>query len=119
MALSTMLALTRRRTRNISTARRLNGRFANLIKAFHIDCELDYDVTQQTLFVFNLAVASMHTQRIIAETVAASSDATMDEFRDEAGHNRFFRLDVAPRQSFLGDDWRGRPSTLERRTKNP
>jgi hypothetical protein len=90
-----------------------------LIKAFHIDCELDYDVTQQTLFVFNLAVASMHTQRIIAETVAASSDATMDEFRDEAGHNRFFRLDVAPRQSFLGDDWRGRPSTLERRTKNP
>jgi transglutaminase-like putative cysteine protease len=69
-----------------------------LIKTFHIDCELDYDVAQPTLFVFNLAVASTQTQRIIAETVTTSSDATMDEFRDEAGHNRFFRLDVAPGQ---------------------
>ena len=98
MVLFAILALTRRRARNISTARRLNGRFANLIKAFHIDCELDYDVTQQTLFVFNLAVASTPTQRVIAETVSTSCNATMDEFHDEAGHNRFFRLDVAPGQ---------------------
>ena len=69
-----------------------------MIKAFHIDCELDYDVAQQTLFVFNLAVASTPTQRIIAETISTSCNATMDEFHDEAGHNRFFRLDVAPGQ---------------------
>ena len=68
------------------------------MKTFHIDCELDYDVTQQTLFVFNLGVASTPAQRIIAETISTSSDATIDEFSDEAGHNRFFRLDVAPGQ---------------------
>ena len=66
------------------------------MKTFHIDCELDYDVTQQTLFVFNLGVASTQTQRIIAETISTSPDATIDQFSDEAGHNRFFRIDVAP-----------------------
>lgn len=50
------------------------------------------------MILFNLAVASTHTQRIIAETVSTSSDATIDAFRDEAGRNRFFRLDVAPGQ---------------------
>jgi transglutaminase-like putative cysteine protease len=68
------------------------------MKTFHIDCELDYDVARQTLFVFNLGVASTQTQRIIAETISTSFDATIDEFSDEAGRNRFFRLDVAPRQ---------------------
>jgi transglutaminase-like putative cysteine protease len=66
------------------------------MKTFHIDCELEYDVSQQTLFVFNLGVAAIPSQRIIAENVSTSSGATFDEFSDEAGHNRFFRLDVAP-----------------------
>src|SRR5512147_817858 len=66
------------------------------MKTFHVDCELEYDVSQQTLFVFNLGAATIPSQRIIAENVTTSSGATFDEFRDEAGHNRFFRLDVAP-----------------------
>ncbi len=66
------------------------------MKIFHIDCELDYDVTQQSLFVFNLAIPSTQTQRVIAETVSTSSEMAIDEFRDEAGRNRFFRVDVAP-----------------------
>jgi transglutaminase-like putative cysteine protease len=68
------------------------------MKRFHIDCELDYDVARQTLFVFNLAIAATPTQRIIAETVSTSCDAVVDEFDDEAGRNRFFRVDVAPGQ---------------------
>jgi transglutaminase-like putative cysteine protease len=68
------------------------------MKRFHIDCELDYDVTQRTLFVFNLGIAATPTQRIIAETVSTSSDTAIDEFSDEAGHNRFFRIEVAPGQ---------------------
>ena len=68
------------------------------MKTFHIDCELAYDVAQQTLFVFNLGVVPTQAQRIIAETISTSSDATIDEFSDEAGQNRFFRLDVAPGQ---------------------
>ena len=68
------------------------------MKTFHIDCELDYDVVQQSLFVFNLAIPSTQTQRVIAETVSTSPKTTIDEFRDEAGRNRFFRVDVAPGQ---------------------
>jgi transglutaminase-like putative cysteine protease len=68
------------------------------MKTYHIDCELEYDVAQQTVFVFNLGVASTQTQRIIAETISTSSDATIDEFSDEGGHNRFHRLDVPPGQ---------------------
>lgn len=67
-----------------------------VMKTFHVDCELDYEVSRQTLFVFNLGVARTPAQRIVAESLSASTGTTIDEFSDEAGHNRFFRLDVAP-----------------------
>jgi transglutaminase-like putative cysteine protease len=66
------------------------------MKRFHVDCELGYDVIQQSLFVFNLAIPSTPAQRVIAETVATLPGAVTDEFRDESGHNRFLRADVAP-----------------------
>jgi transglutaminase-like putative cysteine protease len=66
------------------------------MKTFHVDCELDYDVVRQTLFVFNLGIATTHGQRIIAEMISTSSANGVDEFSDEAGRNRFFRIDVAP-----------------------
>ena len=63
---------------------------------FHIDCELGYDVIQRSLFVFNIAIPSTPAQRVIAETVSTVPGAVTDEFRDESGHNRFIRADVAP-----------------------
>lgn len=66
------------------------------MKRFHIDCELGYDVIQQSLFVFNLAIPSTPAQRVVAETVATVPGAAIDEFRDESGHNRFTRVDVRP-----------------------
>jgi transglutaminase-like putative cysteine protease len=66
------------------------------VNTFHIDCELDYDVQQQTLFVFNLGAATMPNQRIVAEMVAATPDLPIDEFCDESGRNRFHRVDVPP-----------------------
>jgi transglutaminase-like putative cysteine protease len=66
------------------------------MKTFHIDCELDYDVHQQSLFVFNLGVPTTPTQRVIAESVSTTPASPLDEFRDESGHNRFFRIDVPP-----------------------
>jgi len=36
------------------------------MKSFHIDSQLDYEVLQQTLFVFNLAVANRSEQHIRA-----------------------------------------------------
>jgi hypothetical protein len=68
------------------------------MKTFHIDCELDYDVPQQSLFVFNLGVPSTPAQRVVAETVSTTPANPLDEFRDEAGRNRFFRVDVPPGQ---------------------
>ena len=66
------------------------------MKTFHIDCELDYDVIRQSLFVFSLAIPSTQTQRVIVETVSTSPDTAIDEFRDETGRNRFLRADVPP-----------------------
>lgn len=68
------------------------------MKTFHVDCELDYDVHQQSLFVFNLGVPSTPTQRVVAETVSTTPANPLDEFRDESGRNRFFRVDVPPGQ---------------------
>jgi transglutaminase-like putative cysteine protease len=64
------------------------------MKSFHVDCELDYDVTNQTVFVFNLAVPSRADQRVVAETMSTSAATRPDEFRDETGRNRFVRVDV-------------------------
>lgn len=68
------------------------------MKTYHIDCELDYDVAKQSLFVFNLGVPSTPGQRVIAETVSTTPAHSLDEFRDESGRNRFFRVDVSPGQ---------------------
>ncbi len=61
---------------------------------FHIDCEFDYDVLAQSLFVFNFAVPDTPSQRVVAERVTISSGSGWDEFRDEGGRNRFMRADV-------------------------
>jgi len=66
------------------------------VKSFSIDCELEYDVLQQTLFLFNIAVPSVPGQRVRCETITAVPAAPFDEFRDATGANRFLRVDVAP-----------------------
>ena len=40
------------------------------VKSFHIDCELEYDVTAQTLFIFNIAVPTGFGQRVRSEAIA-------------------------------------------------
>ncbi len=66
------------------------------MKTFHIDCELEYDVTQQTLFVFNLGVPTTSGQVVQAESVSSEPNVFIDEFADAGNINRFFRLDVLP-----------------------
>jgi transglutaminase-like putative cysteine protease len=63
---------------------------------FDIDCELEYDVAQQTVFVFNLAVPDDARQRVIAESMTVTPAAQQDDFRDPAGINRFVRIDAPP-----------------------
>jgi len=66
------------------------------VKSFSIDCELEYDVLQQTLFLFNIAVPSMPEQRVRCETITLQPAEQFDEFRDATGVNRFLRVNVAP-----------------------
>ena len=66
------------------------------MKTFHVDCELEYDVVRQSVFVFNLGAASTPRQRILAEELVASPNVVIDEFFDEVGHNRFHRANVGP-----------------------
>jgi transglutaminase-like putative cysteine protease len=66
------------------------------MKSFHIDCEIEYDVTQQSLFVFNLGVPTTSAQVVRAESITAQPNAIIDEFADAGRINRFFRLDVPP-----------------------
>lgn len=63
---------------------------------FHVDCEFDYEVSAQSLFVFNFAVPITSTQRVIAERITLSAGSVYDEFRDEGGRNRYIRTDVPP-----------------------
>lgn len=63
---------------------------------FHVDCELDYEVRQQSVFVLNLAVASTPNQRVVAERIMTTGTSRVDEFVDEVGHNRFHRANVPP-----------------------
>jgi hypothetical protein len=65
------------------------------MKSFNIDCELEYDVAAQTLFIFNLAVPGTPDQRVRSEAIVTQPPFPFDEFRDAAG-NRFARVNVAP-----------------------
>jgi transglutaminase-like putative cysteine protease len=66
------------------------------LTTFHVDCELDYEVQRQSVFVFNLAAAATPHQRVIAEYLSTSPQVRVDQFYDEIGHNRFYRANVAP-----------------------
>lgn len=66
------------------------------MKSFNIDCELEYDVSEQTLFVFNVAVPTTRDQRVRCEAIAPGPGLAIDEFRDVSGTNRFLRVNVAP-----------------------
>jgi transglutaminase-like putative cysteine protease len=66
------------------------------VKSFHIDCELEYDVAAQTLFIFNIAVPTGFGQRVRSEAIMPQPALPVEEFRDALGVNRFLRVNVAP-----------------------
>jgi transglutaminase-like putative cysteine protease len=66
------------------------------VKSFSIDCELEYDVLEQTLFLFNIAVPATQEQHVRCETITPEPAGQFDEFGDATGANRFLRINVAP-----------------------
>jgi transglutaminase-like putative cysteine protease len=63
-------------------------------KIFHIDCELTYQVAEQSLFVFNVGVPDCSSQRVLREAIEVQPAMEVDEFVDAAGKNRCFRIDT-------------------------
>jgi transglutaminase-like putative cysteine protease len=66
------------------------------VKSFSIDCELEYDVLEQTLFLFNIAVPPAPGQHVRYEMITPEPAGPFDEFRDTTGANRLLRVNVAP-----------------------
>jgi transglutaminase-like putative cysteine protease len=66
------------------------------MKTYHIDSELEYDVQQKTLFIFNLGVPTTSDQIVRAEEIILTPNVRMDEFSDAEGMNRFFRFTAPP-----------------------
>lgn len=66
------------------------------MKTFNIDCELNYDVAQSTVFVFNLQAASARGQKVCAESMITDPSADVDHFTDLTSGNRFTRVNAQP-----------------------
>ena len=65
------------------------------MKTFHIDCELDYDVIEQTLFMLNVAVPSLDSQYVSAESIETFPKLTVEQLQASGSPNRLLRF-VAP-----------------------
>ncbi|HEX7273169.1 MAG TPA: transglutaminase family protein [Casimicrobiaceae bacterium] len=65
-------------------------------RIFHIDCELEYQVTRQSVFVFNLAVSDSCGQLVLREAFNLHARGAVDEFRDAGRLNRYMRIDSCP-----------------------
>jgi len=63
---------------------------------FHIDSELSYDVAQETLFLFSLAIPDAPGQTVVTEETRVDASVRLDEYTDAATGNRFLRANVQP-----------------------
>lgn len=66
------------------------------MKTLHIDCELQYDVTQQTLFLLNIAVPSSDSQNVCAEEITTTPGLEIDQLQAPGSPNRLLRISAPP-----------------------
>jgi transglutaminase-like putative cysteine protease len=66
------------------------------MKTFHIDCELTYDVLQQTLFMLNIAVPSSDSQYVSAESITTTPDLEVERLQAPGSPNRLLRFNAPP-----------------------
>jgi transglutaminase-like putative cysteine protease len=66
------------------------------MKTFHIDCELNYDVLQQTLFILNIAVPSDDSQNVCAESISATPELPVEQLQAAGSPNRLLRINAPP-----------------------
>ena len=62
---------------------------------FEIDCELNYEVEDPSVFVFNIEAAHLPGQRVLLEHLATLPAIALDQYTDALG-NRFTRFQALP-----------------------
>ena len=62
------------------------------MNTLHVDCELNYDLWEPTVFIFNLAVPFSYEERVFVENLVVNPDASIDSFLDQGTGNRFTRV---------------------------
>jgi transglutaminase-like putative cysteine protease len=67
------------------------------MNGFEIDCELNYEVLDPSVFVFNIEAAQAPGQRIVREQFSVVPALALDKYSDAMG-NRFTRLQALPGQ---------------------
>jgi len=63
---------------------------------FHIDCELNYDVWQQSVFILDILVPNATDQRVIVESLTTAPALFAEQLHDPASMNRRLRIDAPP-----------------------
>ena len=66
------------------------------MKTFHVDCELQYEVAQQTLFLLNIAVPSSDSQNVCAESVITIPELPVEQLQAPGSLNRLLRVNAPP-----------------------
>ena len=65
------------------------------MNGFEIDCELNYEVLDPTVFVFNIEAAHIPGQRLVREHLSTLPAIALDRYTNSVG-NRFTRLPALP-----------------------
>lgn len=65
------------------------------MNGFDIDCELNYEVLEPSVFVFNIEAARAPGQRVLREHFSTLPALALDRYTDSVG-NRFTRLQALP-----------------------
>jgi transglutaminase-like putative cysteine protease len=66
------------------------------MKTFNIDCELNYDVAEQTLFLLNIAVPQADSQNVCAESITTTPGVVVEQLQPAGSSNRLLRFSAPP-----------------------
>ena len=66
-----------------------------MVMKFQLGCELDYDLTSESTFIFNIRAMENEYQHILDQSLKINPDCQKQEYIDRERQNSFFRL-VAP-----------------------
>ena len=73
---------------------------------FRVGCELNYNVTGPSAFIFNVSVVNNSLQRILSEAISTEPQLQIEESRSPIEEKRLHRLSAGPgplRVQVLGD----------------